>query len=80
MNKVIIAGIVIVILGLISFLAIGFVNNSNQILEERNNRSAELQKLKESSVEDVMFNELYVGYGTKGGIFTCTVTVFTKEK
>ena len=69
MNKVIIAGIVIVILGLISFLAIGFVNNSNQILEERNNRSAELQKLKESSVEDVMFNELYVGYGTKGGIF-----------
>ena len=67
MNKVIIAGIVIVILGLISFLAIGFVNNSNQILEERNNRSAELQKLKESSVEDVMFNKLIVGYGTKGG-------------
>jgi len=29
MNKVIIAGIVIVILGLISFLAIGFVNNNN---------------------------------------------------
>ena len=29
MNKVIIAGIVIVILGLISFLAIGFVNNTN---------------------------------------------------
>jgi hypothetical protein len=66
-NKVIIAGIVIVILGLISFLAIGFVNNSNQILEERNKVSAELQKLKESSVEDVMFNKLIVGYGTKGG-------------
>ena len=29
MNKVIIAGLVIVILGLISFLAIGFVNNNN---------------------------------------------------
>ena len=50
MNKVIIAGIVIVILGLISFLAIGFVNNTNQILEERNKVSAELEKLKESAV------------------------------
>jgi hypothetical protein len=56
MNKVIIAGIVIVILGLISFLAIGFVNNTNQILEERNKVSAELQKLEESSVDMMMNN------------------------
>jgi len=49
-NKVIIAGIVIVILGLISFLAIGFVNNANEILEERNKVSAELEKLKDSAV------------------------------
>jgi len=44
MNKVIIAGIVIVILGLISFLAIGFVNNTNQILEERNKELEERNK------------------------------------
>jgi hypothetical protein len=67
MNKVIIAGIVIVILGLISFLAIGFVNNSNQILEERNKVSDELQKLKESSVDMMMNNIIPTMSGIQDG-------------
>ncbi len=73
MNKVIIAGIVIVILGLISFLAIGFVNNTNQILEERNKVSAELEKLKDSAVvftPEELKSNIKTGDVTTNGFFT----------
>ena len=65
MNKVIIASIVIAILGLISFLAIGFgLGASNQISEEHNNESAEIQKLKESAVDLIHQNLFYGAHGS----------------
>jgi hypothetical protein len=59
-NKLIVAGIVIVILGLISFLAIGFVNNTNQILEERNKESNEQTKnISTDTKQSIIFTGTY---------------------